>query len=173
MDYLAERDLIKPATRFNLLTNTLVLIAPRDSTLKATIAPGFPLAAFLGDGRLAIAGVDAVPAGKYAKAALTKLGVWEAVKDKTAQAENVRAALALVSRGETPLGIVYGTDAHSDPTVKIRATFPEATHPPSIYPAAETIAAGSDAAAFLAFLKSPAARSVFEAEGFVFQASSS
>ena len=115
-----------------------------------------------------------MPAGKYAKAALLKLGVWEAVKGKTAQAENVRAALALVSRGETPLGIVYGTDAHSDPKVKVLATFPETTHPPIIYPAAETTAAtSSDAAAFLAFLKSSAARAVFEAEGFVFEASSS
>ncbi len=174
MDYLAERKLIQPATRFNVLANTLVLIAPKNSTLEATIAPSFPLASLLGHGRLAVANVDSVPAGKYAKAALLKLGVWEAVKDKTAQAENVRAALALVSRGETPLGIVYGTDAHSDPKVKVLATFPEATHPPIIYPAAETIAArSSDAAAFLAFLKSSAARSVFEAEGFVFQASSS
>jgi molybdate transport system substrate-binding protein len=174
MDYLAERKLIKPATRFNLLANTLVLIAPKDSTLTATIAPSFPLASLIGDGRLAVANVDSVPAGKYAKAALTKLGVWEAVKNKTAQAENVRAALALVSRGETPLGIVYGTDAHSDPKVKVLATFPETTHPPIIYPAAETAAASSsDAAAFLAFLKSSAARSIFEAEGFVFQASSS
>jgi len=174
MDYLAERKLIKLATRFNLLANTLVLIAPKDSMLTATIAPSFPLASLIGDGRLAVANVDSVPAGKYAKAALIKLGVWETVKDKTAQAENVRAALALVSRGETPLGIVYGTDAHSDPKVKVLATFPEATHPPIIYPAAETTAAtSSDAAAFLAFLKSSAARAVFEAEGFVFQASSS
>jgi molybdate transport system substrate-binding protein len=174
MDYLAARKLIMPATRFNLLANTLVLIAPKDSTLEATIAPSFPLASLIGDGRLAVANVDSVPAGKYAKAALTKLGAWETVKDKTAQVENVRAALALVSRGETPLGIVYGTDAHSDPKVKVLATFPETTHPPIIYPAAETTAAtSSDAAAFLAFLKSSAARAVFEAEGFVFQASSS
>jgi molybdate transport system substrate-binding protein len=174
MDYLAARKLIKPATCFNLLANTLVLIAPKESTLTATIAPSFPLASLIGDGRLAVANVDSVPAGKYAKAALTKLGVWEAVKDKTAQAENVRAALTLVSRGETPLGIVYGTDAHSDPKVKVLAIFPEATHPPIIYPAAETTAAtSSDAAAFLTFLKSSAARAVFEAEGFVFQASSS
>jgi molybdate transport system substrate-binding protein len=174
MDYLAERKLIKPATRFNLLANTLVLIAPKESTLAATIAPSFPFASLLGDGRLAVANVDSAPAGKYAKAALLKLGVWEAVKDKTAQAENVRAALALVSRGETPLGIVYGTDSHSDPKVKVLATFPETTHPPIIYPAAETTAAtSSDAASFLAFLKSSAARSIFEAEGFVFEASSS
>ncbi len=174
MDYLAERKLIKPATRFNLLANTLVLIAPKESTLAATIAPSFPLASLLGDGRLAVANVDSVPAGKYAKAALLKLGVWAAVKGKTAQAENVRAALALVSRAETPLGIVYGTDARSDPKVKVLATFPETTHPPIIYPAAETTAAtSSDATAFLAFLKSSAARAVFEAEGFVFEASSS
>jgi molybdate transport system substrate-binding protein len=174
MDYLAARKLIKPATRFNLLANTLVLIAPKDSALKpTTIAPAMPLASLLGDGRLAVANVEAVPAGKYAKAGLTKLGLWEAVKDKTAQAENVRAALALVSRGETPLGIVYGTDAHSDPKVKVIATFPEGTNPPILYPAAETTAAGSDAAAFLGFLKSSRARAIFEAEGFVFQASSS
>jgi molybdate transport system substrate-binding protein len=174
MDYLAERKLIKPATRFNLLANTLVLIAPKDSTLTATIAPYFPLASLIGDGRLAVANVDSVPAGKYAKAALVKLGVWESVKDKTAPAENVRAALALVSRGETPLGIVYGTDAHSDPKVKMLATFPETAHPRIIYPAAETTAAlSSDTVAFLAFLKSSAARSIFQVEGFVFQASSS
>jgi molybdate transport system substrate-binding protein len=174
MDYLAERKLIKPATRFNLLANTLVLIAPKDSTAESTIAPSFPLASLLDDERLAVANVDSVPAGKYAKAALIDLGVWAAVKDKTAQAENVRAALALVSRGETPLGIVYGTDAHSDPKVKMLATFPETTHPPIIYPAAETTAATNrDAEAFLAFLKSSAARAAFEAEGFVFQASSS
>src|SRR5215470_16569379 len=129
MDYGQQKDLIKPDTRSNLLGNRLVLVAPKDSNLSTTIAPGFNLAALLKDGRLAMASVDAVPAGKYGKAALEKLGAWDGVKDKVAQAENVRATLALVSRGEAPLGIVYATDAKSDPKVKVLGTFPEDSHP--------------------------------------------
>ena len=167
MDYLATRKLIKPDTRFDLLGNRLVLIVPNDSKLAATIASSFPLASLLGDGRLAMADTQAVPAGKYGKAALEKLGVWDGVKDKLAQAENVRAALQLVSRGETPLGIVYATDAKADPNVKVLDVFPESTHPPILYPAAEVAAStNSDAPTFLAYLKSPAAQSVFEAQGF-------
>ena len=158
MDYLAERNLIDPKTRFNLLANQLVLIAPKDSEITTTIAPGFPLAKLLGDGRLAIAGVDAVPAGKYGKAALQSLGVWDDVKDKLAQAENVRAALRLVSRAEAPLGIVYASDAKADPNVKVVGVFPADSHPPIVYPAAKLAASRSPAAdGFLDYLRSSAA----------------
>jgi molybdate transport system substrate-binding protein len=167
MDYLAERDLIARETAIELLGNRLVLIAPADSTATAEIVPGFDLAGLLGDGRLAIANVDAVPAGRYGKAALESLGVWESVADRLAQAENVRAALALVSTGEAPLGIVYATDAAADPAVRILGTFPEDTHPPIVYPAAVTAEAASpDAGAFLDFLKGETAGALFEAEGF-------
>jgi molybdate transport system substrate-binding protein len=167
MDYLAERNLINPDTRFNLLGNRLVLIAPKDSTLETTIAPDFPLASLLGDGKLAMANTDSVPAGKYGKAALTKLGVWEAVKDKVAQAENVRAALLLVSRGEAPLGIVYATDAHADPNVKVLGVFPEDTHPPIVYPVAILARTENlDSQAFIAFLRGNTAKRLFEAQGF-------
>src|SRR5262245_48866018 len=130
MDYVAQRNLIKPETRSNLLGNRIVLIAHKDKAQPIDIKPGFDLAKALGDGRLSMANVDSVPAGKYGKAALEKLGVWGAVANKIAQAENVRAALLLVSRGEAPLGIVYQTDAAADPNVKIIGTFPEDTHPP-------------------------------------------
>src|SRR6476646_8136533 len=115
MDYGQQKDLIKPDSRSNLLGNRLVLIAPKDSSVSANIQPGFDLAALLKGGRLAMGNVDAVPAGKYGKASLEKLGAWDGVKDKIAQAESVRAALLLVARGEAPLGIVYQTDAAADP----------------------------------------------------------
>jgi molybdate transport system substrate-binding protein len=167
MNYLAERKLIKPDTRFDLLGNTLVLIAPKDSKIETTIAEGFPLAGLLGGGHLAMANTDAVPAGKYGKAALTKLGVWDSVKDKIAQADNVRAALKLVSTGEAPLGIVYGTDAKSDPNVKVIDTFPEGTHPPIIYPIAIMASStNADAPVLLAYLKSAAAQNAFKDQGF-------
>jgi molybdate transport system substrate-binding protein len=135
--------------------------------MSVNIQPGFDLAALLKGGRLAMGNVDAVPAGKYGKASLEKLGVWDSVKDKIAQAENVRAALLLVARGEAPLGIVYQTDAASDPTVKIVGTFPENTHPPIIYPVALTKeSTNPDAQAFLNYLKSAAARPAFERQGF-------
>ena len=114
MKYLADRKLIKPETQATLLGNRIVLVAPKDSTVQLTIAPNFELAKALGDGHLAMADVKAVPAGKYGQAALETLGVWASVKDKVAQAENVRATLALVSRGEAPLGIVYQTDAAAE-----------------------------------------------------------
>jgi molybdate transport system substrate-binding protein len=167
MDYLATRQLIKPDTRFDLLGNQLVLIAPKDSNLTATIAAGFPIASLIGDGRLAMADTQSVPAGKYGKAALEKLGVWAQVKDKIAQAENVSAALQLVSRGEAPLGIVYATDAKADPNVKVLDTFPENTHAPILCPIAITASStNKDAPTFLAYLKSSAAQGVFEAQGF-------
>jgi len=167
MDYGQQKGLLKPDSRFNLLGNRLVLIAPKDANVSVNIQPGFDLAALLKGGRLAMGNVDAVPAGKYGKAALEKLGAWNGVKDRIAQAENVRAALVLVARGEAPLGIVYQTDAASDPTVKIVGTFPENTHPPIIYPIALTKeSTNPDAPAFLNYLRSPAARAAFERQGF-------
>jgi molybdate transport system substrate-binding protein len=167
MDYVARKNLIRPETRFNLLGNRIVLIAPKDNAEPVTIAPGFDLAKILGQGRLAIANVDSVPAGKYGKAALEKLGVWAGVSGKVAQAENVRAALLLVSRGEAPAGIVYQTDAAAEPNVKIIGTFPENTHPRIIYPVALTAnASAPDAAAFLAYIRSSKAKPLFEAQGF-------
>jgi molybdate transport system substrate-binding protein len=167
MDYLAAKSLIKPDTRSNLLGNRIVLIAPKDKARPVEIRAGFDLAGILGDGRLAMGNVASVPAGKYAKAALEKLGVWASVSSKTAQAENVRAALLLVSRGEAPAGIVYRTDAAADQSVKIIATFPESTHPPIVYPVALTAnATHPDAAAFLAHIRSAKANPLFEAQGF-------
>ena len=167
MDYAAQKSLIKADTRSDLLGNRIVLIAPKDRAAKVEIKPGFDLAGILGEGRLSMANVDAVPAGKYGKAALEKLGAWEKVAGKVAQAENVRAALLLVSRGEAPAGIVYQTDAAADRAVTIIGTFPEDAHPPIIYPIALTASATHpDAAAFLAYLKSAKAKPLFEAQGF-------
>ena len=167
MDYVEKKNLIKPETRSNLLGNRIVLVAPKDKAPAIDIKPGFDLAKVLGDGRLAMANVDSVPAGKYGKAALEKLGVWPSVSGKLAQAENVRAALVLVSRGEAPAGIVYQTDAASDKAVAIIGTFPEDTHPPIIYPVALTAGATHpDAAAFLAYIRSDKAKPLFEAQGF-------
>ena len=167
MDYLSKKNLIKPDTRSNLLGNRIVLIAPEDKAQPIDIKPGFDLAKVLGDGRLAMANVATVPAGKYGKAALEKLGVWSSVSSKLAQAENVRAALLLVSRGEAPAGIVYQTDAASDSNVKVIGTFPEDTHPPIVYPIALTAnATHPDAAAFLAYIRSDKAKPLFEAQGF-------
>jgi molybdate transport system substrate-binding protein len=166
MDYLQQRKLIDPNTRVDLLGNRLVLIAPADSAARVTIARGFPLAALIGDGRLAMGDPGAVPAGRYAKAALTALGVWPAVAGRIAAAENVRAALLLVARGEAPLGIVYRTDAAAEPAIRIVGTFPPDLHPPIVYPMALTIAASPDAAAFGAYLRGPTARALFEAQGF-------
>ena len=171
MDYLAKRNLIKPETRANLLGNRLVLIAPVNSPLNLAIGPNFSLAQALGNGRLAIADPNGVPAGRYGKAALQSLGVWSTIADRLAPAENVRAALALVARGETPLGIVYQTDAASDKDVKIVGIFPQDTHPSIIYPIAVVVSSTNPAAlGYLAYLKSRAARPTFEKHGFtVFQ----
>jgi molybdate transport system substrate-binding protein len=166
MDYVEKKGLIKPGTRSNLLGNRIVLIAPKDTAMLVDIKPGFDLAKVIGDGRLAVANVEAVPAGRYGKAALEKLGAWASVSGKLAQAENVRAALLLVSRGEAPAGIVYRTDAASDKAVAIVGTFPENTHPPIVYPIALTKDAGADAAAFLAYVRSGKAKPLFEAQGF-------
>jgi molybdate transport system substrate-binding protein len=167
MDYAQQKNLIRPQTRVDLLGNRIVLVAPKDAAISATIQPGFDLAALLKGGRLAMGSVDSVPAGKYGKAALEKLGAWDAAKDRLAQAENVRAALAFVARGEAPLGIVYRTDAAAEPGVKVVAEFPETSHPPIVYPVALTKdSAHPDAAAFLDFMRSQAARAAFEKQGF-------
>jgi molybdate transport system substrate-binding protein len=166
MDYLQQRRLIKPETRRNLLRNRLVLIAPADSRVSVSIAPGFPLATLLGKGRLAMANPDAVPAGKYGKASLEALGVWRDVQARLASTENVRAALVLVARGEAPLGIVYRTDAAADSKVRVVGLFPESTHPPIIYPIAVTAGAKPAAAAFLTWLSKPEARAIFQKHGF-------
>lgn len=167
MDYLAARGFIVTQTRRNLVGNTLVLISPSDRLDPVKIRPGFPIGALLGTGRLALGDPQSVPAGKYAKSALEKLGVWPAVSARLAPAENVRAALALVARGEAPLGIVYGSDAAAEPKVRIAATFDPALHPPIVYPAALVSGARStDAEAFLAYLSSAPVRKAFQKHGF-------
>jgi molybdate transport system substrate-binding protein len=166
MNYLEGKNLIRNDSRFDLLGNRIVIVAPRDSATATLPVKGDDLARVLAGGRLSMANVEAVPAGKYGKAALETLGAWSAVKDSIAQAENVRAALLLVARGEAPLGIVYGTDATAEPGVRIVATFPEGSHPPIVYPAALTRDSKPDAKAFLDFLRSGKARLSFEKQGF-------
>jgi molybdate transport system substrate-binding protein len=167
MDYAQQKKLITDATRVNLLGNRLVLIAPKDSSLgDVAIGPGFDLAALAGDGRIVTGDVRAVPVGRYAKAALEKLGAWTKAAPKMAMSENVRAALALVARGEAPLGIVYETDAKVEPGVKIVGTFPPDSHPPIVYPFAATAGAKPQAERYLAFLRSAAAKTIFERYGF-------
>jgi molybdate transport system substrate-binding protein len=168
MDYLDKKGLIAPGTRHNLLGNSLVLIAPTDAkAADVDIGPNFPLAKLLGGGKLAMADPNAVPAGKYGKAALTKLGVWNAVSGSVASAENVRACLLLVARGEAPYGIVYKTDAAIEPKVEIVGTFPADSIPPIIYPIALTAPSkNADAAAFESYLSSPAAAALFDHYGF-------
>lgn len=167
MDYGQQRNLIKGETRSNLLENPIVLIAPRDSEINLKIHPDFNLAPLLREGRLAMGNVDAVTAGEYGKFALERLGAWESVKDKVDQAEDVRDALLLVSRGKDPLGIVCQTDAVSEPSVKIVDMFPRNTHPPIIYPVALTRdSTNADAQEFLDYVRSPLASSIFERQGF-------
>jgi len=167
MDYAQSHGLIEGASRVDLLTNHLALIAPKGSPLTLKIAPGFPIAKALGDGRLAMADPDAVPAGLYGKAALIKLGVWPQVESRVAKGDSVRAALVFVAKGEAPLGIVYDTDAKIDPAVRIVDLFPDDSHPPILYPAAVVISPKApDARAFLAYLQSPPARAVFARYGF-------
>jgi molybdate transport system substrate-binding protein len=163
MNYAIGKKVVGEPTRFNLLGNNLVLIAPKDSSINnVAIGPGFDLAKLAGDGKIATGDVKAVPAGKYAKAALEKLGAWQAVQSKFAMAESVRAALTLVARGEAVLGIVYSTDARVEPGVKIIGSFPADSHPPIVYPVAATVTANIEAAGYLAFLRSSAAKAIFE-----------
>jgi molybdate transport system substrate-binding protein len=166
MDYLQERNLIQRASRRDALGNRLVLIAPSDSKVILKIVPNFPLATSLGNGKLATGDPDSVPVGRYAKQALTQLGVWAAVADRIARADSVRAALAFVDRGEAPLGIVYETDALVDKNVRIVDTFPAGSHAPIIYPVALTSAAKADAAKFTAYLLGPAGEAAFVHYGF-------
>jgi molybdate transport system substrate-binding protein len=169
MDYGAQKKLIQDASRVNLLGNQLVLVAPKDAKIeKVEIAPGFDLAKLAGNGRIVTADIRAVPAGKYAKAALEKLGAWTAVERKIAMVENVRAALMLVARGEAVFGIVYESDANVEPAVKIVGRFPPDSHPPIVYPVALTASAKPEAAQYLAFLRSREAKPVFEKYGFTF-----
>jgi molybdate transport system substrate-binding protein len=167
MKYLSDKKLTKPDTEVKLLGNQIVLVAPKDSTVETKIDKGFDLAKLVGDGKLAMGDFKAVPAGTYGKAALESLGVWSSVEGKVAQAENVRAALKLVSTGEAPLGIVYATDAHADKGVKVVGTFPEDSHPPIIYPVAQIAdSKDKDTPAFLKCLQSAKAAELFRDQGF-------
>jgi molybdate transport system substrate-binding protein len=169
MDYAITRKTVNEPTRVNLLGNSIVLIAPKDSRIdNVAIGPGFDLAKLAADGKIVTGDVKAVPVGKYAKAALQKLGAWDAAEPKFAMAESVRAALTLVARGEAVLGIVYSTDAKIEPGVKIVGTFPADSHPAIIYPVAATTTAKAEAANYLAFLRSAAAKVTFEKYGFRF-----
>jgi molybdate transport system substrate-binding protein len=174
MNYAIGKKTINESSRVNLLGNSIVLIAPKDSKVdNVNIGPGFDLARLAGDGRIATGDVKSVPAGKYAKAALEKLGSWQAVESKFAMAESVRAALTLVARGEAVLGIVYATDAKVEPGVKIVGTFPADSHPAIVYPVAATITAKPEASDYLAFLRSTAAKTILEKYGFKFLVSPS
>lgn len=167
MDELAGKSLIRVKSRQAFLGNSLVLIAPASSTLRLRIRPKFTLAVALGDGRLAMADPDSVPAGRYGKASLTALGIWPSVEQKIARADNVRGALMLVERGEAPLGIVYSTDARASRAIRVLGTFPAKTHPPITYPLA--ILAGSthpDAEGFRRFLLSREGKAIFARYGF-------
>jgi molybdate transport system substrate-binding protein len=169
MDYAAERKLIKPETRRNLLGNALVLVAPADSkTAPMQIDAQTDLLALLGkDGRLAMGQPKSVPAGAYAEQALTSLGLWDRVKVRIAQTQSVRATLIFVARGEAPLGIVYRSDAHAERKVKVLGTFPESSHAPIVYPIALIAASTNpDAKAFYDYLASPAASAIFKRESF-------
>lgn len=167
MDYLQQRDKLEPATRRNLLGNQLVLVAPKTSKARVDLKRPATFLAALGDGRLAVGQTQTVPAGKYAKASLESLSLWNGVKARLAESESVRAALMLVARGETPLGIVYASDAKAEPAVRVVATFPEESHPPIIYPVAALRGPRSaQATQFVQWLASPAADAIFTRRGF-------
>ena len=167
MDYLAQRKLIKEATRVNLLGNTLVAIAPRDAKLDTLTLDRPAMEAALGpNGKLVTGDPKAVPVGKYARTALENLGLWQAFEPRIAAADNVRSALAFVARGEAPLGIVYATDAAVEPGVKIVAIFPANSHPPVVYPFAVTATGNARSAEFIAFLQTPDMAKAFARAGF-------
>lgn len=168
MDYLQRRDLLDPASRRDLLGNSLVLVAPASSSARpVTLKPGTDLRPLLGDGRIALALTASVPAGKYAKAAFTSLGMWPTLSPRVAETENVRAALMLVARGEAPLGVVYASDARAEPRVRVIGTFPAGTHPPIVYPVARLKASTHPRASdFLRWLQSPSADAIFRRHGF-------
>jgi molybdate transport system substrate-binding protein len=167
MDYLQERHLIQPASRRDVVGNRLVLIAPLGSAINLKIAPRFALATAIGNGRLATGDPDSVPVGRYAKAALSSLEVWDVVSSRLIRADSVRSALAFVDRGEAPLGIVYETDARIDKNVRVVDVFPATSHPPIVYPVALTAVAHPAAEKFLTFIRSPSGDAVFKAYGFV------
>jgi molybdate transport system substrate-binding protein len=169
MDLLEAEGLLTPGTRFDLLGNALVMVAPtQNAPGPVDLSSARDLHARLGGGPLAMAMVDAVPAGIYGKAALRSLGLWESVADTVAQADNVRAALAFVATGAAPLGIVYASDAQADPRVRVVARINPTLHPEITYPVAALATGDSSIAAdFLAFLKTPATRDVFTRHGFV------
>ncbi|MBI5896368.1 MAG: molybdate ABC transporter substrate-binding protein [Desulfobacterales bacterium] len=171
MDYLEKKKHIESATRANLLGNRIVLIAPAQSVIgTVTLGPGFDLAGLLGEGRLAMGDPSHVPAGRYARTALETMGVWPSVQSKVAGSATVRAALALVERGETPLGVVYATDAAISKKVKIVATFSQESHPAIVYPVAVVAGRQSEVTTrFISFLRSAEAKAVFEQAGFVVQ----
>lgn len=166
MDYLQTRNMIQRDTRHDVLGNRLVLVAPADSKIKLKIESHFPLAGALGKGRLATGDPDAVPVGRYAREALTTLGVWNNVADRLVRADSVRSALAFVDRGEAPLGIVYETDALVDKRVRVVDVFPANSHLPIVYPIALLGAAKADAAGFVAYIRGPAGDVAFKAHGF-------
>jgi len=166
MDYLQQRGLLQAGSRQDVVGNSLVLIAPASSTLQVSIGPGFDLPRLLGAGRLAVADPDSVPAGIYAREALVKLGVWGSVVPRLVRAENVRAALEYVARGDAPLGIVYRTDALVEKRVRVVGVFPTDSHPPIVYPVALTRRADQAAARYLAFITSPDAQPIFRKWGF-------
>ena len=166
MDYVQARGLIDRTTRRNVLANRLVLVAPADSKIELKIAPGFALAAALGNGRLATGDPESVPVGKYARSALTSLGVWNDVADRLVRADNVRSALAFIARGETPLGIVYETDAKVERRVRVVDFFPADSHSPIVYPVAVTASARPAARQFIDFLQSAPAQEAFKKYGF-------
>lgn len=168
MDELQTKGLIRPETRVSFLGNQLVLVAPAGKGMRLTIGRGFPLARLLGDGRLAMADPDAVPAGKYGRASLTSLGIWPSVQNRIASAESVRAALALVERGQSPYGIVYATDALASKQVRIAGVFPARSHPPITYPVALLKSSSNPAAeGFRRFLVSRAGKAIFRRYGFL------
>lgn len=167
MDDLAGKGLLRDDSRIDLLGNGLVLIAPKDSTVSVDFSKSVDLVALLNGGRLALANVQAVPAGKYAKAALENLGLWSSVEEHVAQAENVRAALAFVARGEAPLGIVYESDAKVERNVRVAGVIPHTSHPAVVYPAAIVETSGNpDAKALLVYFASPEAQALFASFGF-------
>jgi molybdate transport system substrate-binding protein len=167
MDEAEAKGLIRAGTRINLMSSQLVLIAPRERAMPVKIEPGFPLRDMVGDGHLIMCDPMMMPAGRYGRAALQSLGVWQTIRDRVANADNVRAALAFVSRGEAPLGIVFDTDAALDTGVKIVGVFPKDSHPPIVYPAAMIGSSEhSEAASFLVFLTSTKAKAIFEKYGY-------
>lgn len=166
VDYVEQKGLARPGTRLNMLSNELVLVAPADSKVRLKLSPGVDIAFALGTRRIALADPDVVPAGKYAKAAFMKLGVWGGLRTRVAATDNVRGALALVARGEAPLGVVYRTDAIAEKSVRIVDIFPRDTYPAILYPMVRLKRESPAADRFASWLQGREARAVFERFGF-------